>query len=293
MVIYKAENLINHKVYIGKTANALERRKWQHFNAARKGIKTIFYSALRKYGEDNFQFSVLDSCESLDDLNEREKYFIKALNCEAPKGYNMTKGGDGLAKGSVGPNKGRVWPQEMRDRISKSLTGKKQSRETNEKRSLSLKKAYQVGKKVAWNKGLTKETSHAIAVRAEKMKGRPAWNKGLKGFLKGRIAWNSGLTKQDHPSIARQADKISGLPAWNKGLTKDNDERVKKYSRKLSETMKGCVPWNKGLKMIHSEESNQKRSATMRGKKKSAETIMRMQIAQMNRRLQEKQQFNR
>lgn len=33
---------------------------------------------------------------------------------------------------------------------------------------------------------------------------------------------------------------------WNKGLTKDTDERVAKYAKGISESLKGHTPWNKG-----------------------------------------------
>jgi group I intron endonuclease len=289
MIIYKAENLINHKVYVGKTSNTLEHRRWGHFSAARKGIKTIFHNAIRKYGIDCFKFSVLCKCSSSENLNRREKYFITTLDSMTPNGYNMTKGGDGLSKGSPGPNKGRVWPQEMRDRISKTLTGRKQSCETKEKRAESLKKSYREGRRTSWNKGLTKETNNSVASCAKKIKSRVPWNKGLKGFLKGKTSWNKGLTKKDHPSIANQANKISGFPAWNKGLTKETDERVAMYcGNNSSQFSKGHISWNKGLNVVHSEESNLKRSLTMKGKPKSERTIQNMIMAQQLRRSKER-----
>ena len=298
MIIYKAENLINHKVYVGKTVNTLEHRRWGHFNAARKGFKTIFYNAIRKYGEDNFKFSVLDSCESTKDLNEREKYFIKTLDSMTPNGYNMTKGGDGQSKGWDSPMKGITLKDETKEKISKTLIGRKQSCETKEKRALSLKKAYREGKTVSWNKGLTKETNISVASYSEKIKGNVAWNKDLKGFLKGRPAWNAGLTKDTDSRLLKQAEKVSGKPSWNAGLTKETDERVKQYAETLVNSpnshvfKKGQKAWNEGIPTIHSEESNQKRSITMQGKKKSPETIANMKIAQRERRLKE-QHVNR
>lgn len=32
---------------------------------------------------------------------------------------------------------------------------------------------------------------------------------------------------------------------WNKGLTKETDERIATYAKKISETRKGMIPWNK------------------------------------------------
>ena len=54
--------------------------------------------------------------------------------------------------------------------------------------------------------------------------------------------------------------------AWNKGLTKETDSRVADYSKKGSESSKGRIPWNKGLKncYVQSEESNKKRSQSVK-----------------------------
>jgi len=38
-----------------------------------------------------------------------------------------------------------------------------------------------------------------------------------------------------------------GYPAWNKGLTKETDERVKKYVENSSKSLKGRKSWNEGL----------------------------------------------
>jgi group I intron endonuclease len=293
MIIYKAENLINGRLYIGKTCGNLANRQWGHFNSARIGIRTIFHNAIRKYGKDNFKFSVLDN-ELLfeSELNEREKFYIKQFNSQIPNGYNMTDGGDGQSLGWQSPMKGiHFLSDEAKEKLRRANLGKKQSEETKRKRSDSLKKAYAEGRRISWNKGLTKETN--ASVKAQGGNGHVAWNKGLKGFLKGRVTWNKGLTKATDSRLLKQAEKVTGKPAWNKGLTKDTDVRMKIISEKVSKTLQGNTPWNKGLKMVHSEESNQKRSMTMQGKKKSVETIMHMKVAQMNRRLKEQLVVNR
>lgn len=293
MIVYKAENLINKKVYIGRTVCPIEDRQWGHVNAAKKNSKTVFHNAIRKHGADNFQFSVLCQCDSYEEMNEKEKYFISLLDSQIPNGYNMTPGGDGLPKGYPSPNKGVPCSEETKQKLRRANIGKKYSEENNQKKSDSLKKAYAEGRMLSWNKGLTKETNASVKSHSEKIKGLSAWNKGLKGFLKGRVAWNKGLTKATDSRLLKQAEKVTGNVAWNKGLTKDTDVRMKIISEKVSKTLQGNIPWNKGLKMVHSEESNQKRSITMQGKKKPAETIVRMKIAQIERRLKEKLVVNR
>lgn len=286
MIVYKAENLINKKVYIGRTVCPIEDRQWGHVNAAKKNSKTVFHNAIRKHGADNFQFSVLCQCDSYEEMNEKEKYFISLLDSQIPNGYNMTPGGDGLPKGWKSSMKGiHFLSDEAKEKISKSLMGKKQSEETCKKRGESLKQAYREGRKKSIGGKVGRKCSLAACKRISDAKrgdknpnfGKPNWNSGLKGI--------------------KTSNK--GQKAWNKGLTKDTDMRVKQYSDSLSNSLssgvfkKGQKPWNKGLKMVHSEESNRKRSIAMQGKKKPAETIVRMKIAQMERRLKEKLVVNR
>ena len=91
--IYKYQNLINNKIYIGQTIDIKQRireHRYEAFNYNRDNC--IFHKALRKYGEDNFSFEILEEC-SKKELNEKEKYWINYYNSEIPNGYNMTSGG--------------------------------------------------------------------------------------------------------------------------------------------------------------------------------------------------------
>ena len=59
MIIYKVQNNVNQKVYIGKTAKTLNERKKTHLKNVRMGIKTHFYDSIRKYGEESFTWCEL------------------------------------------------------------------------------------------------------------------------------------------------------------------------------------------------------------------------------------------
>jgi len=296
MIIYKAENKINGKVYIGKTGSDLAHRRWSHLHSAKKGSKLVFHQAIRKYGEENFEFSVVENCFPECDLSERERFHISQNDCIVPNGYNMTVGGDGQAKGWKSPMKGiHFLSDEAKAAIREKRAFQITTEETKRKMRESQKKAYSEGRRKPWNEGMTKETNASVRSHSEKIKGIPTWNKGLKGFLKGRDAWNRGLTKETDARLLKQARKVKGKPAWNKGLTKETDQRVSQYSESLRNSLsegvwkKGRTPWNKGLSIPQTEESNIKRSKTMKGKPKSEETRLRMIEAQRLRRNQEKQ----
>lgn len=93
--IYKITNKINGKVYIGKTLNSIQKRWREHLNDSkrRRYEKRPLYSAINKYGEENFEIEQIEEC-SYDILNERECYWIEYYG-SFKNGYNATIGGDG------------------------------------------------------------------------------------------------------------------------------------------------------------------------------------------------------
>ena len=93
--IYKIENDINDKVYIGKTNFSVEKRFKEHCADSKRNRKEKrpLYNAMSKYGEDHFYISIIEECSS-DEASEREKYWIKYYN-SYNDGYNATIGGDG------------------------------------------------------------------------------------------------------------------------------------------------------------------------------------------------------
>ena len=80
--IYKITNLINNKVYIGKTSHE----------------KRPLYDAFNKYGIENFSIEEIEQVENDDIASEREKYWIQYYNSYVGfnncNGYNATLGGD-------------------------------------------------------------------------------------------------------------------------------------------------------------------------------------------------------
>ena len=88
--IYKIENKINGKCYIGKTKNLEKRLKQHKNNVGKKRHK--FYDAIYHYGWDNFLVEIIDSTE--EKIDELEIYYINKFN-SINEGYNYTIGGTG------------------------------------------------------------------------------------------------------------------------------------------------------------------------------------------------------
>lgn len=96
--IYQIKNLVNGKVYIGQSRNIASR--WNRHRTDYRKIDSAIYRAIRKYGLENFEFSVLEEC-SIEQLDEREIYWIKEKNSyKSIYGYNLTEGGS-FAKTSM------------------------------------------------------------------------------------------------------------------------------------------------------------------------------------------------
>lgn len=89
MVIYKATDTTNGKVYIGKTIGTMEERRRQHFYHLRYREGGAFHKALRERGEA-FTWEVIDTeAKDKEDLRHRENYWIKFYKSFDPSfGYN-------------------------------------------------------------------------------------------------------------------------------------------------------------------------------------------------------------
>jgi len=166
-IIYKVINLINGKIYIGKSVNSFKKRIGQHKavyqNLKNKKGDTVFYKALRKYGWESFKWENIDCSIIPDFLAELEKKYIIEFNCKVPNGYNLTDGGEGIpgcsrseeTKRKIGDkHRGKIMSAESRGKmseahrvenlseetranISRARIGKKHSEKTKRKMSLS------------------------------------------------------------------------------------------------------------------------------------------------------------
>ena len=91
--IYKITNILNGKIYIGKTERTVEERIKEHIQDSRRRIseKRPLYDAINKYGFSNFKVDII---EETDSPEEREQYWIEYYQ-SFKYGYNATLGGDG------------------------------------------------------------------------------------------------------------------------------------------------------------------------------------------------------
>lgn len=149
-LIYLAKHKENGHMYIGKTSRSLEVRKQGHlYDATVKKRNTAFCNAIRKYGIDKFEWSILENDVSKEDLDSREKYYIAKYSTYLDKQhYNMTEGGEGFSPDEEIRNKiseahvGKKLSEEHKRAISEGLKGRKNSEETKKAMSESAKKSW-------------------------------------------------------------------------------------------------------------------------------------------------------
>jgi len=149
--IYLITNLTNQKKYVGLTTKTIQERFESHWNRATKERSAIQMS-MKKYGKENFKIEEIEVAPNKEVLYERELYWIEHYNTFKGDGYNLTIGGGGITDMS----------QEIRDKISKSKTGKKIAKLQGLKRSNKnrLHISRQMGSKPV--KGTHRETGEVI-----------------------------------------------------------------------------------------------------------------------------------
>lgn len=103
--IYCIKNKVTDMVYIGLSKN-IHNRWIEHKYRLNTHIhpNAKLQNAWDKYGEDNFEFIVLEKCD-YDVIYEREKYWIKEYkSSEREFGYNLSTGGENTSEGSTWTN---------------------------------------------------------------------------------------------------------------------------------------------------------------------------------------------
>ena len=190
MIVYKATNLVNNKIYIGITTKALSVRIKGHINDSIKP-KYFFQRAINKYGRENFNWEIIDQAETLEELRSKEIEYIKNYNSTDKNiGYNITNGGAGVALS--GPKN--------------YMYGKKRTEEQNEKSRQRLKgKTYEelYGPEIAKElkeKGRKRRLGKKYSVETiQKCKDNAYW-KG-KGHLR---------CKETHPMLGKHSRQLFG-----------------------------------------------------------------------------------
>jgi group I intron endonuclease len=164
MVVYLVENLVNGKKYIGMDTKN---------NPNYLGSGTLIIKAVKKYGKLNFKKSILEHCSSLNELEERETWWINYFNAlERKDFYNL----EDNRKRGINPFANKT-PEEL-----KEISSKIKSKERNNKigKANSKPKPEGFGEKLSKiNKGKIRSEESKLK-QSKSLKGRKSPNKGNK-----------------------------------------------------------------------------------------------------------------
>ena len=133
--VYMIKNKVNGKFYIGSSVDIAYR--WaRHKRQLRNGNHHSIHlqRAWDKYGEENFEFTVIEEC-SEDITFKREQYYLdlyKPYNNDV--GYNISQSAVGTRIfGEMNPNYGRHMSEESKQKLRELRLGTKQTEETKQK----------------------------------------------------------------------------------------------------------------------------------------------------------------
>lgn len=175
--VYQHKNKINGKVYIGITSQKPEQR-WRNG----EGYKSSphFYSAIQKYGWDNFEHNILFVELTKEQACLKEQELIKEFNSmNREYGYNSTSGGDifvmneetkqKISQALIGNqnNLGHSCSEEKKKKISEAQKGRKFTEEHKQKLSEAAKNRHVPCSEE--KKQTLKEKSHKKPVYCEEL----------------------------------------------------------------------------------------------------------------------------
>ena len=190
--IYKIQNKINSKCYIGRAVNFNNRMR-RHKSSK---DNDYLHNAIRKYGWDNFTKQIIHECDS-DVVDIFELMYQELWESHyTQNGYNIVIGGQ----------KFRIIDEETRHKMSEATKGQ-----------------------VPWNKGLTKETDERVRQNGISLKGRKCSEEARRKMSKsskGQISPRKGkkLSKETKLKIS---ESLKGNVPWNKGIPSSEESNQK------------------------------------------------------------------
>lgn len=221
------------KTYIGSTRQTFSRRWQGHRSALRNGChhSRHFQNAWDKYGEQSFEFYVLEPVQFLEDLIDCEQKWIDIYQSHTREcGFNLAPRADGSC-----------FSAETKAKIGRASTGRMPTAETRAKMSAAhagKKKTPEHVAKVAIANTGKKRTPEQIARSTAVHIGRKQSPEEIANNLAARIKNNPFYHKATAPD-GTVHDRILNLHAFCKGFGLDSS----RMARVASGAEKHCRGW--------------------------------------------------
>lgn len=304
------------KAYLGITTRPVEERWREHRKHARADLNYHFHNGLRKYGLEAFDWEWIGTLECWQDGCDFERKCISLGLTH----YNMAPGGEGFnpwfamseeqreqvlfdrsnkivtretrqkmseaKKGKPSPHKGKSMSDETRQKMSESATGRKASDEVKQKLSLASKGrevSIETREKISQTL-MGHEVSEETRLKMScSRKGTEPWNKGKQVMTDEQ----KEHLRQVNLGKTLSPETIAKIVKANTGQQRESPSQ--EVRDRISATLMGNVPWNKGKEL--SQEHCKNLSLSHMGKKQSAEVIAKRtasRLATLARKKEEK-----
>ena len=227
------------KVYIGQSIKI--KNRWKYYSKLKCKDQPRLYNSLKKYGFENHIFEIIEEC-LFEQLDEKEIFYKQQ--------FINKSGWENVLFCQLIDGKGGYKSDETKQKISKALIGKKQSKETCLKKSISLigriesddtkNKKSKSNKGISRGKGIPKSKEHIL--KTSKSLCKPVIQYDLNGvYLKewdGAIIVKKQLGLDINPCIQGKA-KTSGGYIWRRQSEPlDNNIDFKEYLTKTDKNTK-------------------------------------------------------
>lgn len=146
--IYLLTNTENNKVYVGQTWLTYEKRMGKYGEGYSNS--PYIYHAIQKYTLDKFAYTTLTECETQEEADKLEDYYIIKYNSrDLNIGYNLKEGGSHgrhleetkqkMSENAFSPWLGKHLSEEMKQKISDSRSGIPHTEEWKQENSEMMK----------------------------------------------------------------------------------------------------------------------------------------------------------
>jgi len=267
--IYKIKHTASGKLYVG-SAVLLSRRLARHKTDLKGGVhdNCKLQRAWDKHGSDAFEFTVIEYVDVLENLVEREQYWMDSMRA-VENGYNLCP----VAGSCLGTKKSA----ESIARSANAHRGMKRSEET--KALIRAARARQAPMSIEGRARI----SAALATRIVSDETRTKLSKANKGRKMSDAACEAN--RQGHIGLRRSPESIAKTTAARLG-SKHTDESKRKMSawqigRKMSPEaiLRRLESRKNGAGFAHSAESKKNISLATKGKPKSQQMKDRLSLA--------------
>lgn len=143
--VYSIRNIVNNKQYIGSTTMSFIKRLQHHVNRLKnnKHKNSHLQHAWNKYGEDSFEFKVLEICDKETCLTQEQYYINYYIN----NSYNINRNASGT------PNMSK----EVIEKRRQTMLRKYKNGELDHVRKI-------LSERTPWNKGLKMKNTDCLKV---------------------------------------------------------------------------------------------------------------------------------